>query len=256
MRIITLIIVWISFTVGAFSQEKPSVQIGLSNETVEISSSFDGTDIIIFGSIENGEPLLLTRKAYHVVVVLTGPNEEVVVRRKERQFGVWLNGKAQSYLDVPSSYSLATTRKISLIADAEEIKILQIGLDNLNVVNTSDNTNAETDSEFREALNRIKSNKSLYYENVGGVEFLTPTLFKAKLAVPANVPIGAHIARAFLFKDGKYVNSTSASMTVKKIGFEQFTYDLAHQNGLLYGIIAVIIAIATGWLASVVFRKD
>ena len=68
---------------------KTDVQIGLSSETVEIASNFDGTDIVVFGSIENGEPELLAANRYDIVVVLFGPKEEIVVRRKERKLGVW-----------------------------------------------------------------------------------------------------------------------------------------------------------------------
>jgi uncharacterized protein (TIGR02186 family) len=116
-------------------------------------------------------------------------------------------------------------------------------------------TEAELET-FRDSLGRLKVAQDLFLERIGGVEFLSPTLFKAKLAVPANVPIGKHTAHAFLFRQGEFLNAQFAEMRVQKIGFEQFTYDLAHKNGLLYGIIAVLVAVATGWLASVVFGKD
>ncbi len=235
---------------------KTDVQIGLSSETVEIASNFDGTDIVVFGSIENGEPELLAANRYDIVVVLFGPKEEIVVRRKERKLGVWVNGESLRFGDVPSSYSVATTRPLDEITDAEDARILQIGLKNINVLPELDQNSKIDIAVFRKSLARLKVSKDLFLERIGGVEFLSPTLFKAKLAVPANVPIGKHTAHAFLFRDGKFVNAQFAEMRVQKIGFEQFTYDLAHQNGLLYGIIAVLIAIATGWLASVVFGKD
>ena len=256
MRYFLVSFLWLFFVTFAHAQVKTDVQIGLSSETVEINSSFDGTDIVVFGSIENGDPKLLADKKYDVVVVLTGPKEEVIVRRKEYKLGIWVNGASLRFGDVPSSYSVATTRPLNDIADSQDIKILQIGLDNINVVADEDFDAINEESVFRESLNRLKVSQNLYRERIGGVEFLSPTLFKATLSVPANVPIGPHTARAFLFKEGKFVNAQFAEMRVKKIGFEQFTYDLAHRNGLLFGIIAVFIAIATGWIASVIFRKD
>jgi uncharacterized protein (TIGR02186 family) len=238
------------------AQEKADVQIGLSSETVEITSSFDGTDIVIFGSIEGGDRALLEAKGYDVVVALFGPKEEVVVRRKERKLGIWVNGEAMRFSDVPSSYSVATTRALTEIADEEAIGILQLGLDNINVVTEEDGGVGEEVDVFRDSLARLKVSQDLFLERIGGVEFLSPTLFKAKLAVPANVPIGKHTAHAFLFKQGEFLNAKFAEMRVQKIGFEQYTYDLAHKNGLLYGFLAVFVAMATGWLASVVFGKD
>jgi len=111
---------------------------------------------------------------------------------------------------------------------------------------------------FSEAVLRRKTRQSLYLERVGGVKFISEgsALFRARIALPANVPIGEHKVRAFLFKDGEFIDTTSTDLTVKKIGFEQFTYDLAHDQSLLYGILAVLIAILTGWIAGIVFRKD
>jgi len=240
----------------AAAQQKADIQIGLSSPTVEISSNFTGANIVIFGSIENGDTALLAEKKYDVVVVLAGPREEVVIRRKERKFGIWVNGQSLRFGDVPASYSVATTRPLSEIADSGDAKILQIGLENINVIPDVKQNPVADVGTFRDSLSRLKVQQNLFLERIGGVEFLSPTLFKATVRVPANVPIGKHTARAFLFQEGKFINSQFAEMQVKKIGFEQFTYDMAHNNGLLFGIIAVLIAIATGWLASVIFRKD
>ena len=201
--------------------------------------------------------------SYDVVVVLSGPTEEVTVRRKEKILGIWANGASVVFGDVPSSYAYATTRPLFEIAEAVDVKILQIGLENLSVVPREvEETEGGPDSGealkrvFRESLARLKINQNLFLENIGGVQFLSPTLFKAELPIPANVPIGEHTARVFLFADGKFVDAQFDTINVRKIGFEQFTYNLAHTNGLLYGFIAVFVAMFTGWFASVVFRKD
>ncbi len=251
-----LLFCWL--TDGAFAQgaEQADVQIGLSNETVAITSSFDGADVVVFGTIENGRADLLASKAYDIVITLTGPTGNLVVRRKERKLGIWVNGSAHEFSDVPASYAIATTRRVGDISDAENLKILQIGLNNLNLLPLGEEIAAPEAEPFRESLLRLKKKQGLFSESIGGIEFLTPTLFKATIRVPANVPIGKHEARANLFEAGKFITTRSSQLTVRKQGFEQAAYDLAHSNGLLYGIIAVFIAMATGWLASVIFSKD
>ncbi|EFL87860.1 TIGR02186 family protein [Ahrensia sp. R2A130] len=256
---------------GAVAQERPksSIQMGLSDEVIEISSSFDGTDIIVFGSIENPDPMLVSEQQmlgqgrYDVVVVLSGPMQEVTVRRKEKILGIWANGASVKFGDVPASYAYATTRPLFEIAEAVDVKLLQIGLENLSVVpreveevEGTAETAEDLQRVFRESLARLKIDKDLFEENIGGVQFLSPTLFKVELPIPANVPIGEHTARVFLFADGKFLDAQFEKISVRKIGFEQFTYNLAHSNGLLYGIIAVLVAMFTGWAASVIFRKD
>ncbi|MEM1318133.1 MAG: TIGR02186 family protein [Pseudomonadota bacterium] len=267
--LIVLASLLIASVAAAQEFKKSTIQMGLSNEAIEITSSFDGTDIIVFGSIENPDPALVSEKQmlgqgrYDVVVVLSGPTEEVTVRRKEKILGIWANGASVVFGDVPSSYAYATTRPLFEIAEASDVKILQIGLENLSVVpreieesEASPDSGEVMEQTFRESLARLKIDQELFAEKIGGVEFLSPTLFKVELPIPANVPIGEHTARVFLFADGKFIDAQFETMIVRKIGFEQFTYDLAHDNGLLYGFIAVFIAMFTGWFASFVFRKD
>jgi hypothetical protein len=43
---------------------------------------------------------------------------------------------------------------------------------------------------------------------------------------------------------------------VYKSGFEQVVTNAARDHGLLYGLATAMMAIATGWFASVVFRRD
>lgn len=53
-----------------------------------------------------------------------------------------------------------------------------------------------------------------------------------------------------------FLRETSAQLTIRKAGLEQRLYQFAHQNSMLYGILAVLIAIVTGWLGRLIFRKD
>ncbi|MCV0428769.1 MAG: TIGR02186 family protein, partial [Roseibium sp.] len=58
------------------------------------------------------------------------------------------------------------------------------------------------------------------------------------------------------FNQGNLVSQTEQTLAVAKIGFEQITFELAQNYSLVYGILAVTLAIFTGWLAGVIFRKD
>lgn len=253
--LIAIILFLFGITWAQATQE--GLQIGLSDESVSISSNFDGKELVVFGTIENGVPDDLTNARYDVVVVIVGPEENVVVRRKELRFGfIWINGEKHAYDRVPSFYSLAANRALVDVASPAKLTELQLGFSNLKLMHQGKSVAGTSKEEFRASLSRLKQANDLALERNDGVKFLSPSLFRAKLKVPANVPIGRHVARAYLFKKGHLIAKKSARLAVRKIGFEQYTYDLAHKHGLLYGILAVLIAIATGWLASVVFRKD
>src|SRR5690242_4968038 len=68
-----------------------TIQIGLSTDRVAITADFSGADLTIFGSVENADPLVSRQGRYDVIVVLEGPARPVVVRRKDRVLGMWIN---------------------------------------------------------------------------------------------------------------------------------------------------------------------
>lgn len=241
---------------GTVAAQATDIQIGLSDESVAITSSFDGDSVVVFGSIEGGEPEALTLAQYDLVVALVGPDHDVTVRRKQKAVGVWFNGAALPFFRVPSFYSLASNRKLIEIAEPDVLRENKIGFEHLDFETGATLVSDEEMGEFRQSLSRLKASQDLSLKRVDAVKFLSPTLFRAKLSVPANVPIGRHTARVWLFKDGQLIARKSARLDVRKIGFEQFMYNLAHKQGFLYGIFAVVVAILTGWLASVVFRRD
>ncbi len=232
------------------------MQIGLANERVAITSNFDGDDVVVFGNIESDSVLDLRNGRYDVVVVLVGPDEDVTVRRKEKSAGIWHNGEARTFTRVPSFYSMAMNRNLNELATQDLLDQLQIGFSNLRFDVASLEEPTESDEEFRASLSRLWASKRLSITRATGVKFISPGLFRASLSVPANVPVGRHTVRAYLFKGREFITKKSARLVVRKTGFEQSAYNMAHRQSLLYGILCVLIAIATGWLASVVFRKD
>ena len=53
------------------------------------------------------------------------------------------------------------------------------------------------------------------------MRFVSPTLFRATLKLPANIPNGVHTVRAFLFKSGVFVGEQQLPLRVVKTGIEQ-----------------------------------
>jgi uncharacterized protein (TIGR02186 family) len=109
---------------------------------------------------------------------------------------------------------------------------------------------------FRSAFVRLRSEHGLYREQTSAVTFLTPTLFRTGIPLPANVPIGTYDVGIKLFSAGALVTQTQTTFEIVKVGFEQFVATTARQDGLLYGLVTAFMALMTGWMASIVFRKD
>lgn len=233
-----------------------SIEIGLSTDRVAITSDFAGADLTIFGALDNADPLISRQGRYDVVVVLEGPSRPVVVRRKTRVLGVWINTRSETFVNVPMSYSVATTRAPQDITDPKSYRQLALRADNIHIQPLHPTTNATTVAEFTAALRERKKATGLYSERVGGVEFLSQSLFRATLTLAPNVPVGTHKARAFLFRNGVFVQETSAPLAILKAGFEQSIYRAAHEYSLLYGVAAVLLAMFVGWAGRVIFKRD
>jgi uncharacterized protein (TIGR02186 family) len=225
----------------------------LSRHVVRITSSFVGDEITLFGSVENdaaGEPL---GRAYDIVATVTGPRETIVTRRKERMFGIWGNADARTFVDVPSYLSVLSTRPFQDIADARTLSRQQVGIASAAFPKLGPTA---LDDPFREAFVRIKREHELYLETTNGVTFLTPTLYRASILLPAETPIGTYGVEIKLFADGGMIARTDSAFEIDTVGFEQFIAASAVDHGLLYGLTTAIMALLTGWFASVLFRRD
>lgn len=257
-RLLALLILLLPVSARAQTETAAAetIQIGLSTDVIEVAADFSGADLTIFGSIENLDALLARQNRYDVIVVLEGPAAPVVVRKKSRVAGMWINTQAVAFENVSASYSVSTTRPMQDITDPKNFQRLSLGANNLYIEPADKAARPATIEEFTAALRILKSDSGSYSERIGGVQFLSQSLFRATLTLPANVPIGSHKARAFLFRNGVFVKESSAPLNIGKVGFEQLAYRFAHEHGFLYGVIAVAIAMATGWLGRMLFSRD
>ncbi len=240
----------------AQNTELEKIQIGLSTDRISITADFQGADLTIFGALENVDPQLSRQGRYDVIVVLEGPARTVVVRRKDRLLGMWINLASETFVNVPISYTVATTRQPQDIATPETYRQLALGANNLHIEAEDPLGSQTTIDEFKAALRDLKQSTGLFSLNSGGVQFLSQNLFRATLPLAPDVPVGTHRARAFLFKSGAFVGESSAQLAIVKSGFEQWIFRAANQQGFLYGLFAVLLALVTGWLGRIVFRRD
>jgi uncharacterized protein (TIGR02186 family) len=88
------------------------------------------------------------------------------------------------------------------------------------------------------------------------VTFLTPTVFRAAIPMPAAVPTGSYGIEVELFAKGALAARTNSALDVIKTGFEQYVADAARDFGLLYGMATALMALLIGWVASIVFARD
>jgi uncharacterized protein (TIGR02186 family) len=226
---------------------------GLSQDQIQITSNYAGTDIVVFGAIESAETGA-TAAPRDVVVVLRGPDADFVVRRKARVAGVWINRDKITLYGMPAYYYAASTRPLSKLAPASTLAQYQLGLANL--MPKSESTHMPSKGEpFRLAAIRARERQKLYAEAPDGVEFLGYSLFRVHVPVPASVPRGEYAVQVYLFRDGAVVSAQTTPLFVDQIGLERRLFNFAHDRPFWYGLLTVAVAMLLGWASSFLFRR-
>ena len=224
----------------------------VSSSRIEISSDFTGTTLVVFGVIERDARTVARPGGYDVVVVVRGPDEEVVARRKQRTFGIWVNRESERFPEAPSFYSVDATRPLAEITSPEILSAHDLGLHYADFGRGPGQGN----EPFRDALIRIRESAGLFAERGGTVTMLTPTFFQVGVPLPGTVPDGRFTVEISLFGDGALLAHNIADLAVEKTGFEDAVHVIAGEQPLLYGFVVVAMAIFAGWLGGVVFRRD
>jgi uncharacterized protein (TIGR02186 family) len=240
------------------SAHAEKLTVALSTPEIQINSNFTGTNVTIFGVIERDAGTVARVAPYEVATLILGPSETVVARRKDRFLGIWINGASETIVAAPTFYSLATSTGLGApVLTAPIFKRLQIGFEN--IAFTYSERVAPNDpaaSEFRQAFLRLKGSANLFTEDLGGVSFIGDSVFRATVRIPANVPVGRYRALVYLFSGDALLAQAEDTIRVSKIGFEQYMFEAVHTRSTLYGLFCVALALFTGWLAGVVFRRD
>jgi uncharacterized protein (TIGR02186 family) len=231
--------------------------ISLSTHRVLINQNFTGTELTLFGTVETDAASVGRVGGHAIAATITGPRESVVTWQKERVLGIWMNTQSRTFVQAPSYLAVLTSRPADAIAGPDVLRRRQIGLANVLLPQQigDDVADVGRDDPFRAAFLRVKREHGLYREQAT-LTFLTPTLFRAAVPLPANVPVGAYEVDVKLFADGIMLSREQTAFEIIKEGFEQYVASASREHGLLYGLATALLALFTGWLGSVVFRRD
>ena len=255
---LTFTLAIVSLAGGLVPAAAERLVVSLSNHRVAVTSNFVGEDLVLFGTVEPDKPRTALRSDYDLVVTVSGPRQTLRTRRKERVLGIWVNVDLREFVRVPTYLSILSNRPVSEIAATETLRRLQLGLNHIILTQRIGADFADTvpDDPFRVAFLKLKQESGQYRQSATGVTFLTPTVFRVAIPLPADAPTGNYAIDVKLFAGGNLVARTTSALEVIKTGFEQYVAEAARDHGLLYGIAITMMALLIGWFASVVFRKD
>lgn len=233
------------------TSEAPQIALALTEEEIRVTARFSGAQLHVYGVARGAGP------RDDIVVILRGPVRDVMAQRKERVAGVWLNGPPARFAGAPAYYAAASTRDLALIAPPDTLRREAIGVDHIALRVEGDRAPqaAALLSEYRRAILRQKIAKGLYRAELGQVDRLDAGLFRASVTVPAGAPTGSYRADAYLMRAGRIVSQSNAELSVRRAGLERGVYEMAHTRPLLYGLMAVFLALVSGVAAAAAFNR-
>ena len=251
-RLIALLVFLLALAVPAQAERLVSQ---LSNDTVEITSSFDGERMSFFGTIapDAGSSQKYVDGPFHVVVVVLGPTQNRVARQKTNFLGIWLNSDQVEFSNFPSYFHVLSSGRLTDITDIATLTTNFILPESHTLA--ADGADWWKGAIFGRQLVRLMTEEGLFGVQENGVNFLAENFYSARLTLPSNAPPGPYIALTYVFKNGAIIARKSEGFAVRKIGFERFLALSAVQQPLLYGLVCVILALFTGWLGGVIFRR-
>jgi len=235
------------------AQAEPKLVPDISARSIEIRYSFTGAQLLLFGAIlyPGGR---VPRNPADVIVVLKGPVEPILVREKQKIAGIWMNADSNRFRSAPSFYAVASSAPVRDLVDERTAAIYELGLQDLQL---SPGGGALPDKErrFEAGLLDLRKRQNLYAEHPHGVEISEGVLYRARISIPSQVPVGTYTAETFLVSNGKVIAAATREIEIGKSGFERFVALAARRHGFLYGLSAVILSLGLGWAAATAFRR-
>jgi uncharacterized protein (TIGR02186 family) len=237
--------------VGAAS---PVLVPDVSQREVEIQYSFKGAELLLFGAILYPGGLVPTEQA-DIAVVLKGPSQSILVREKQKFGGlVWVNADSARFRSAPTFYAIASSKPLNKLIDQRTAAIYELGDSNL-YLSPASSAATEDERRFEAGLVDLRQRNDLYSSQPGEVEISGGVLYRARLSIPARVPVGHYTAETFLIRDGKVLAAATRDIVLRKSGFERFVATAADAHPFAYGLAAISLSLLFGWAAGALFRR-
>ena len=243
-RTLMMLLLLPGFLLPGLALAKPVIA-DLDSYHISINSSFNGQNLLLFGMRDEPGDL---------VIVIRGPERDATLRKKTRRFGIWVNTEQMQFRSVPAYYAVTGTRPLEELASSKIYGTLKLGLNNLEL-QSAEASKAATRQEFIRAYLGIQQHDGLYQSFAEPMNFMADSLFKTVAHFPDTLPRGNYSAEIYLIDDGILRGMQTIPIEVTKEGFDAFVYDMSETMPLLYGVLAVLIAIGAGWAVSYIFGR-
>ncbi len=222
------------------------VQIAVNPSHITIAAFYNGTSIKATGTVPAGSDILIR---------ITGEVEEVHLKKKGKVGGLlWMNTGKLSLKNVPGVFMVYTTPDLAKVVNLHTI--------NLGYWSVKDQVELEPENEAKEflfkELVKLKEKEGVYIIDSKSVKYTGTSdgmrQYEVNIAVPPKMKAGEYSVEAYAIKDNAVAGKAGTTLTISLVGFPAWIAGLAFGHELLYGIMAVFVAIAAGLVMGVLFK--
>ena len=228
-----------------------------SDDTVEISARFNGTELLLFGAVE-------WEKNDDLIISVTGPRKNITVYKKSKISNIWINSDSIVFKNIPSYYYIAINSPARGNDKLNVLKSVNLGYQNLDFeaenpfnknIKYFKNTRPNQVKWEDALINKMESSNRWKFLDNNNVKIIKNKLFRLPLDLPDNIMPGIYNVQIIHIRNRKVIAKEISSISVLKTGLEAQIYSFAHNYSMFYGIFAIVFAVFSGYLAAVAFRK-
>ncbi len=237
----------------AFSEAASALLTAETNhDHIKIGFFYHGITININGFSNPGNNDL--------IIKITSPEGHQILRKKVKAAGLlWMNDGELKFEHAPSLYFLYSTRKLDDILSQEEMDKYVIGYSALNGhMEITPVANEDEKTKFFNEFVRFKESSHLY--SISSQKISTTVKdgkqsYFTELNWPYQAPTDNYLVTVYTVKDKKVIEKAEANMLVEQVGIVKTLYNMAKNNGALYGLISIFAALFAGFIVAIVFPK-
>jgi hypothetical protein len=214
---------------------------------VQIGAFFSGQTVTVSGVMPAGA---------QAVLEVMGASADEHLMRRGRRGGLWMNVGEITVSEAPSLYLVLSSAKELLTAPPAEATWGYRALEKR--IAFSGRIEASERPEFMKQFLGLKESEDIYASRPGALTVKAAaggeSLVTGSFQLPTNTRPGAYKVCLSVIQDGKVVNRACTDLAVAMVGFPAMLAALAYQHGATYGVVAVVIAILTGFAMGFLFK--
>lgn len=226
----------------------------LAGATVSVTTKNE-PNLIAIGTFFNGTQLTVSGKIgveNDIVVIVSGKQEELTLKKKGKALGLlWMNLGDVYFKKIPSLYILYSSKgETESVASEPKIwKKLGIGFEYLKKEMEIEAPQANRDDLANEFL-KLKQKQGLYASHPGEISFgqnsENEKSFTVNIWIPPRIATGEYQVNVVEIHHGQILDTSRNQLDVKEEGVPLMLSSMAFNHSLLYGFLAVLIAVAAG----------